>query len=37
MPHALKAWIAKEVVKMPHYYVQRLGLSVAETIAEQIA
>ena len=35
-PHALTTWTASELAEMPHYYIQKLPLSMAETVAEDI-
>ncbi|MCJ1323651.1 hypothetical protein MMC10_000312 [Thelotrema lepadinum] len=31
-PHALESWTASEIAKMPNYYIQKLPLSMAETV-----
>lgn len=33
-PAPLQAWTASELAKMPHYYIQKLDRSMAETVAE---
>ncbi|KAI4150266.1 MAG: hypothetical protein LQ340_004186 [Diploschistes diacapsis] len=33
-PKPLAAWTASELAQMPHYYIQKLHLSMAETVAE---
>ena len=35
-PHPLPSWTAPALAKMPHYYIQPLSLSMAETVAASV-
>ena len=35
-PHPLSSWTAPELIKMPHYYIQKLTLSMPQTVAEDV-